>query len=160
MNKAVFLDRDGVINRDNPNYTYTIDDFHFNEGIFESLKAIIKKGYHLIIITNQSGINKKIYDHKEVTEVHNYLLEKFRKESISILEIYYCPHHPSVGNCICRKPDSLLIEKALARFHISPALSYFIGDRERDMQAAAKAGIAQIFVEENANLNSILHLIQ
>ena len=88
MNKAVFLDRDGVINRDNINYTYRIADFHFNEGIFEALRLLIQKGYQLVIITNQSGIDKQIYSHDDVKEVHHYLLERFKKESISILEIY------------------------------------------------------------------------
>jgi D-glycero-D-manno-heptose 1,7-bisphosphate phosphatase len=82
-----------------------------------------------------------------------HLLESY---GVHITEIYYCPHHPDYGKCLCRKPESLLIEKALARFHISPDKSFFIGDRESDIQAAIRAGIKPIKTEPNENLMKYL----
>ena len=75
-------------------------------------------------------------------------------------EIYYCTHHPDITKCICRKPDSLFVERALARFNIDAGKSYFIGDKERDVQAAAKAGVLGILVEENTSLKNILNQIK
>jgi D-glycero-D-manno-heptose 1,7-bisphosphate phosphatase len=159
MKRAIFLDRDGVINKDNPQFTYTIKGFIFNEGIFEALKLFQSKGFIFIIITNQSGIARKIYGHKEVAIVHDYMLTEFEKHGIKISEIFYCPHLPQVSNCLCRKPDSISLEKAIARFNINAASSYFIGDRQRDADAAIKVGIKPILIEENTNLNQIAHLI-
>lgn len=159
MKRAIFLDRDGVINKDNPQFIYTIEGFIFNEGIFEALKLFQSKGFIFIIITNQSGIARKIYGHKEVAIVHDYMLTEFEKHGIKISEIFYCPHLPQVSNCLCRKPDSISLEKAIARFNINAASSYFIGDRQRDADAAIKVGIKPILIEENTNLNQIAHLI-
>ncbi|HNR20386.1 MAG TPA: HAD family hydrolase [Bacteroidia bacterium] len=159
MNRAIFLDRDGVINLDNPQFTYTIEGFSFNEGIFEALKLFQSKGFIFVIITNQSGIARKIYEHKEVAILHDYMLNEFANHGIKISEIYYCPHLPQVSNCLCRKPDSISLEKAIARFNIDAASSYFIGDRQRDADAAIKVGVKPILIEENTNLNEIIHLI-
>jgi D-glycero-D-manno-heptose 1,7-bisphosphate phosphatase len=79
-------------------------------------------------------------------------LDILKKNNIAVADIYYCPHHPDTGKCLCRKPDSLLIEKVMARFNLSPDSSYFIGDSERDIQAAEKAGIKGILISENADL--------
>jgi len=156
MNKAIFLDRDGVINNDVLNYTWRIDDFEFLPGVFESCKFLIKKGYLLIVITNQGGIAKGLYNHSDVEKLHNYMLQQFSEEGIKITEIYYCPHHDSTGKCLCRKPGSLLVEKALARFEIDPKASFFIGDRDRDIIAAESAGVKGILTEVNTDLTIAL----
>ena len=85
------------------------------------------------------------------------MLNEFTKNTISISEIYYCIHHPDVSACICRKPDSLFVEKALARFDIDPQKSYFIGDKERDVEAGEKAGVTGILIEANVSLKTILN---
>ena len=79
-------------------------------------------------------------------------MDTLKKENIKIEEIYYCVHHPETGSCLCRKPDSLHVEKALARFDIDPILSYFIGDKERDILAGEKVGVKGILIESNASL--------
>lgn len=155
-NKAIFLDRDGVINIDNPNYTYRVEDFIFCNHIFEALKKLQDAGFLLIIITNQSGINKGIYTHQQVVELHQYMLNEFEKHKIKIDEIYYSPHHPDVTKSISRKPDSMMVEKAIARFNINPETSYFIGDRERDIEAGKKAGVKGILINSNDSLLTIL----
>ncbi len=159
MQKAIFLDRDGVINRDNKHYTCRLQDFVFNEGIVEALRQLQERGYLLIIISNQAGIARGICTKEEVDSLHLFLQEQLRQHNVEITEIYYCPHHPEVSECLCRKPAPLMIEKALARFDIDPARCFLIGDRKRDMEAAVKAGIKGILVDENQNLNTILHLI-
>jgi len=159
-NKAIFLDRDGVINNDNADYTFRISDFKFLGGIFDVLKVLQEKKYLLIVISNQAGIARNVYSHNDVEQLHKYMLEQFETENIHIAEIYYCPHYTEKGKCICRKPDSLLIEKAIARFDIDPSQSYFIGDRDRDIEAGQKVNVKGIKVETDTDLTTILHLIK
>jgi len=155
--RAVFLDRDGVINSDKDLYYVTHpDQFILNEGIGEFLRGLQDAGYLLIIITNQGGIAKGLYTHQTLEEIHRKMLHQLESYGVQITEIYYCPHHPDYGKCLCRKPESLLIEKALARFHINPDTSFFIGDRESDIQTAIKAGIKPVKTEPNENLMKYL----
>jgi D-glycero-D-manno-heptose 1,7-bisphosphate phosphatase len=159
MRKAVFLDRDGIINTER-GYTHRLEDFIILPDLMESLQILQKKGYLFVIVTNQSGIAKELYTQENVEDIHSYLLEEFKKHDIVISEIYYCVHHPDVTRCICRKPDSLFVEKALARFEIDPAQSYFIGDKDRDVEAAAKGGVKGILVPSNTSLKTILDQIK
>ncbi|MCW3071052.1 MAG: histidinol-phosphate phosphatase family protein [Bacteroidetes bacterium] len=159
MNKAIFLDRDGVINTER-GYTHRLSDFVILPDLFENLKRYLKKGYLLIVISNQSGIAKGLYTQAEVEVIHSFLTNELVKNGIQLSEIYYCVHHPDVSRCICRKPDSLFVEKALARFNIDPAKSYFIGDKERDVEAAEKAGVRGILIEANSPLKLISHIIE
>ncbi|HTA27742.1 MAG TPA: HAD family hydrolase [Bacteroidia bacterium] len=152
MNKAVLLDRDGVINRERGDYTFRMEDFEILPDVFEALKMLQKAGYLLIIISNQSGIGRGLFKIEDTEKMHGYLLDELKKEGIHIEEIYYCVHHPETGSCICRKPDSLNVEKALARFNIDPAQSYFIGDKERDTIAGEKVGVKGILIASNASL--------
>ena len=154
MNKAVFLDRDGVINHDPGDYTYHISEFKLNDGIIENLKKLYDNGFMLIIITNQGGISKGLYSQQNVEEIHNYLIQELRKVNVELAEIYYCPHHSVNENCICRKPNSLMIEKSLARFNIDPKQSFMLGDKDRDVECAKNAGVKGIKVEINKNIKS------
>lgn len=159
MNKAIFLDRDGVINVER-GYTHRLEDFVILPDLIENLQLYLKKGYLLIVISNQSGIAKGLYTQPEVETIHSFLLNELTKNNITISEIYYCVHHPDVSRCICRKPDSLFVEKALARFNIDPSKSYFIGDKERDVEAGEKAGVKGILIEANSPLKLISHIIE
>ncbi|MGE0090220.1 MAG: D-glycero-alpha-D-manno-heptose-1,7-bisphosphate 7-phosphatase [Bacteroidales bacterium] len=152
MNKAVFFDRDGVINHDPGDYTYLPEEFIINDGIIPSLKKLSDHGYLLIIITNQGGIAKGIYTHQHVEKIHEIFINELKKSGIELTEIYYCPHHSDVENCLCRKPGSLLIEKAIARFNIDKSISFMIGDKQRDVEAAENAGIKGIKVGVNENI--------
>ena len=152
MNKAVLLDRDGVINRERGDYTFRIEDFEILPDVFEALQMLQKAGYLLIIISNQSGIGRGLFKIEDTEKMHGYLLDELKKHHIRIEEIYYCVHHPETGSCLCRKPDSLNVEKALARFNIDPAQSFFIGDKERDTIAGERLGVKGILIESNASL--------
>ena len=128
-----FLDRDGVINVDH-GYVGTIDRFEWCEGIFELLLKLQKKGYQLVLITNQSGIGRGYFTYSEFLDLTFYMIDILDKSGIGI-EINYCRHHPK-ENCICRKPSPNMI----LRYPISPE-DIFIGDKETDMIAAQLAGI-------------------
>lgn len=161
MQKAVFLDRDGVLNNEESNYyIFRTEEFFLNEGIIEALRELRDRGYIFIVITNQGGISKGFYTHTDVLNVHSKLLRLLRKENIELAEIYYCPHHNDNENCLCRKPKSISIEKALARFDIDPDSSYFVGDRDTDIQAATKAGLHTIKVESNQDMRILKDLIE
>jgi D-glycero-D-manno-heptose 1,7-bisphosphate phosphatase len=159
MNKVVFLDRDGVINFEPGDYTFEVDKFKIIEGLFKSLKTLQGKGYHFIVITNQGGISKQIYTHNDVISVHLYMQECFKKAEIDLLDIYYCPHHAINEKCICRKPDSLMLEKAIARYNVDKTNSYFIGDSRRDVLAAEKAGVTGIQIKINDSLDKYINQI-
>lgn len=154
--KAIFLDRDGVINLDVLNYTWRIEDFKILDGVFEACEIFCKAGYLLIIITNQGGIARGMYSHHDVAQLHRHLKQLFTAKHIPIQNIYYCPHHESTGRCLCRKPGSLMVEKAIARYDIDPATSFMIGDRDRDIQAAESTGVKGILVEVNDDLRKVL----
>ncbi len=158
-NKAIFLDRDGVINVER-GYTHRLEDFVILPDLIEVLQLFQKKGYLLIIVSNQSGIAKKLYTQAEVEILHHYLVGELSKNNVALSEIYYCVHHSDVSRCICRKPDSLFVEKGLARFDIDAARSYFIGDKERDVEAGEKAGVKGILIEANISLKTILNQIK
>ena len=158
MTKAIFLDRDGVINVER-GYTHRLEDFVILPDLVEVLQVFLKKGYLLIIISNQSGIAKGLYLQSETELLHQYLTGEMTKNNIFFSEIYYCVHHPDVCNCICRKPNSLFVEKAIARFNIDPSKSFFIGDKERDTEAGEKAGVKGILMEANSSLKNILNYI-
>ena len=160
MNKAVFLDRDGVINFDPGDYTFRQEDFKVLPYVGEALQDFSRKGYLLIVISNQAGIARGFYGHDEVQALHVVLTEYAQQHGVRIEEVYYCPHYTKTGRCLCRKPDSLLIEKALARFGIQADSSYFIGDKERDMQAAKQVGVHGILVEPNVGLQHIIALVK
>jgi D-glycero-D-manno-heptose 1,7-bisphosphate phosphatase len=153
MNRAVFLDRDGVINRKGgPYYIFKEEDFVLNNGVTEALRYFTGKGFLLIIITNQGGIAKGIFTTVHLEAIHNFMTGKLAASGISVAGIYYCPHHPDISVCQCRKPGSLLFERAIAEHDIDRAGSFMIGDSEIDLQASEKAGIKGILIPTNGNM--------
>jgi D-glycero-D-manno-heptose 1,7-bisphosphate phosphatase len=158
-NKAVFLDRDGVINKERGEYNFLLEDFILNDGLFDALKIFQQKKYLLIVISNQGGIAKKLFTKEQTEYLHLHLERALRNKGITLTEIYYCTHHPDVSKCICRKPDSLMLEKAIARFNIEASQSYFIGDVDRDIEAGKKAGVQTIKIESNSSLMNIVNQI-
>jgi len=160
MNKALFLDRDGVINKKGKSYyIHREEDFEFNKGIFDALKTFADKGYKIIIITNQGGIAKGLYTEEDTRELHGYMVEQFAREGIKITAVYFCPHHPDIEECNCRKPGNQLFEQAISDFEIDRNSSLMIGDSEIDIEAARRSGIKGILVEPNSDLTTIHGLI-
>ncbi|MGK7397934.1 MAG: D-glycero-alpha-D-manno-heptose-1,7-bisphosphate 7-phosphatase [Candidatus Cyclobacteriaceae bacterium M3_2C_046] len=143
MNKCIFLDRDGVLNKEIGDYAYQLDHFIIEEGVPETLKSLKDAGYLLVVVTNQAGISRGLYTISQMKLCHQHLINSCRQ---IIDAIYFCPYHPSVTASLCRKPDSLMFEKAIARFNIDVAQSWMIGDSDRDMIPARKLGIKTIQV--------------
>lgn len=160
MNKAVFLDRDGVINEGTSNYYISKpEDFRFNEDVFDALKLLTDNCFLLIVISNQSGIAKGLYTKEDAGNVHTYMCNALKNRGIEISEVYYCPHHEDHGRCLCRKPSPLMIEKAIARFNIAPGQSYMIGDSERDIVAGEQAGLKTFRISTNESLMKYVRCI-
>lgn len=143
LHKCIFLDRDGVLNRERGDYTYRLEDFEILDGVRESLQILKKSGYLLIVITNQAGVAKGIYGEEEVLGCHAYLQAQ---TGGLIDDIFFCPHHPITTESLLRKPDSLMLEKAIAKWEVDADKSYMIGDSFRDIQAAKKVGVKGILV--------------
>lgn len=159
MNKAIFFDRDGVLNREIGNYVCRVEDFVVNEDVIESLKILQEKNFLFVVVSNQSGIAKNFYRQEDAEKVHAHFLSIMEANGIRFAEIYYCPHHTDVEKCLCRKPDSLMLEKAIARFNIDISKSFLIGDKERDVQAAEKVGVKGFLIEANSPLMPIVKKI-
>lgn len=159
-NKAVFLDRDGVINKEIGNYITRPEEFQLVPGIGKSLKKLMDKGYLLIVITNQAGIAKGLYSHETLHEIHQRMEKELSPDGVKLTAIYYCPHHPDFdGPCLCRKPGSLMLEQAIEKFHIDVDQSFFIGDRDRDIEAGNKVGVTGFKIESNAGIEAVLKSI-
>ncbi len=141
MNKALFLDRDGVININIP-HTYEIDQFHFIPGIFDFCKKFQDKGYLLFVITNQSGIARGLYTREDFNKLTQWMTQVFRSNGVIITKVYFCPHHPDfTGPCECRKPRPGMILKAKKEFNLDLSLSVLVGDKISDIKAGENAGI-------------------
>ena len=164
--KTIFLDRDGVINKD-INYLHKIDDFEFVDGIFDVCLYFQSLGYKIIIITNQSGISRGYYSHSDYQKVTQWMLDQFKYKNINILDVFHCPHGPD-STCDCRKPKPGMFLKAKDRYNTDMEKSWMIGDKERDIIAANSAGIDNTILvrsshridESNSNAKIILDSIQ
>ena len=137
--KTIFLDRDGVINKE-VNYLHKIDDFKFIDGIFQACKNFENLGYKIIIVSNQSGIARGYFTEKDFKTLNDWMINQFHINEISILDVYYCPHTPS-SNCDCRKPKPGMLFNAKKKYDINMSDSWLIGDKESDIIAANNAGI-------------------
>ncbi|HIA11497.1 MAG TPA: HAD family hydrolase [Flavobacteriales bacterium] len=160
MEKAIFFDRDGVINKEIGDYVFTLEKFELNSTAVPVMAASIEKGYKLFVVTNQSGISKGIYGHKNVDEVHEHMIILLKDNGIQLSEIYYCPHHPDFTECLCRKPGSLMLEKAVAKYDLDVEKCFLVGDRDRDIESAERIGISGVKVESNASLDVLLPLLE
>lgn len=151
MEKYVLLDRDGTINVEK-NYLYKTEDFEYEEGVTEALKEIQKKGYKLAIITNQSGIARGYYTEEDFLKLTEFIHNDLKKYGITIEKTYYCPHHPDGSgkygiDCDCRKPGTLLFEKAIDELDIDIKNSYMVGDKISDLIPAAEIGLIPVLVK-------------
>ncbi|WP_163555720.1 D-glycero-alpha-D-manno-heptose-1,7-bisphosphate 7-phosphatase [Helicobacter suis] len=138
--KALFLDRDGVINVDY-GYVYTPNKFEFMPGIFDLLKHAKQRGYLLLLVTNQSGIGRGYYSKQDFYHLSNYMQTKLQETlGFSLDRIYFCPHAPE-EQCLCRKPKLGMLEQALQDFRLDLKQSIMLGDKYSDMQFSITGGI-------------------
>jgi len=158
-NKAVFLDRDGVLNKELGDYVCRVEDFTVLDN-FAALKTLQDKGYLLIVATNQGGLAKGWYTEDDLAKMHNHLRKLYLEHGVEFTDIFYCPHHPDfTGDCDCRKPKPGLLLQGIAKYNIDPALSYFIGDRERDVEAGTAAGVKGILIDSDQPISTVLDQI-
>lgn len=144
INKAIFLDRDGVINKE-IGYLHKTKDFKFIDGVFEACNYFQEKGYLIIIITNQSGIGRGYYTEEDFHILNNWMNKHFRINGINITDIFFCPHAPD-DDCNCRKPKPGLIQDALQKHSIGIERSWIVGDKESDITAGNLAGIENTII--------------
>lgn len=153
MNKAIFLDRDGVlINNKDHYYIWESSQLEFIEGVFDNLSLLQQKGFQLFIVSNQGGISRGLYTKEDIGQLHVELIQTFSKHQIAISDILFCPHHSEIEKCLCRKPGSLMIDKLMAKYDLNLKESILIGDSESDRLAASMAGIQGIRITPNQNM--------
>ena len=136
--KCVFLDRDGVLNKDHVDYSYRLSRFHVLPGVPDALYQLKTAGYRLVVVTNQSGISQGIYTIRQMEICHIFLQNSCDHV---IDHVYFSPYHPSVTASLGRKPGTLMFEKAIAKFDIDVKRSWMIGDRGRDIIPARAVGV-------------------
>jgi len=148
--KAVFLDRDGVINEE-VGYLHKIKDFKFIHGVFDSCNHFLSLGYQIVIVTNQSGIGRGLYKEEDFHILNQWMLDNFEQEGVRILDVFFCPHGPD-DNCYCRKPKPGLFKDAKEKHDIDMNKSWMIGDKEADIEAANNAGISQTILVRSGHI--------
>ena len=150
--KTIFLDRDGVINKE-INYLHKIEDFEFIDGVFEACQYLQSLEYKIIVITNQSGISRGLYTKNDYQIITKWMVSQFKKNNISILDTFHCPHLPD-SICNCRKPKPGMLLNAKNKYDIDMKKSWMIGDKETDITAAISAGITNtILVKSGHKIN-------
>ena len=155
MNKALFLDRDGVINKDF-GYVFSKKNFVWLKNTKKAIKYAYSKKYLIIVVTNQSGIARGYYSEHEIKSLHNEINDELKKKNCKIHDFFYCPYHPKYGNkkykknSYLRKPSPGMLIKAIKKWNIDKKKSFMIGDKKIDMIASKKAGLR--FVKKKYNL--------
>ena len=154
-NKALFLDRDGVINK-NYGYVYSIKNFVWLKNVKKAIKYAYSKKYLIVVITNQSGVARGLYSENDIKKLHNKINRDLKKINCKIHDFFYCPYHPKYGNkkykkfSYLRKPNPGMIFKAAKKWKIDLKKSLMIGDNKIDMIAAKRANLR--FVKKKYNL--------
>lgn len=154
--RALFLDRDGVINIDK-NYVHQIHDFEFIDGIFDLCRAAVKLEILIVVITNQAGIGRGLYTQNQFHQLTDWMRKRFQEEKAPISAVYFCPYHPLHGvgvyqkDSYDRKPNPGMLLRARDDLMIDLSASILIGDKETDITAARAAGIGtSILLDQHA----------
>jgi len=157
-NRAIFLDRDGILNKDRSDYVKNIDELEIFPNIGKCIRRINKQGFLVIVITNQSAIGRKLTTSNDVENIHEHIQKFLEKFNAKIDAFYYCPHRPT-DNCSCRKPKPGLLLKAANDFSIDLENSWMIGDHDRDIESGLNAGCNSMKVTSENTLEDIIHNI-
>jgi D-glycero-D-manno-heptose 1,7-bisphosphate phosphatase len=160
LRKAVFLDRDGVINIDRA-YVSRWDDFEFVPGAVEALRALKNAGFALVVVTNQSGIARGYYTEAQYQALTIEMKRTLAEAGAELDAVYHCPHHPSGAvacltvHCDCRKPAPGMILLATRELNLSLSDSILVGDKPSDIQAARAAGVGKAYLVQSDNAESL-----
>ena len=160
LSKAVFLDRDGVINQDLA-YVHRIEDFHFIDGVFEACRQLEAQGYRIIIVTNQSGIGRGYFTETDFQRLTEWMRQQFAAEHVEISAVYYCPFHPEASveqyrqDSPYRKPGPQMLFDAAHEHRVDLRASFVVGDKLSDLAAGRAAGVGRCyFIGDEAELGS------
>ena len=152
MKRAVFLDRDGVLNRDSDDFIRTVDEVEMLPGVPEAVRRLNDAGFLTVVITNQSGIARGFFTEEALSQIHRNLIPQVESAGGKISAVYYCPHIPQDG-CNCRKPLPGMLEQAAREHNIDLAASYLVGDRPEDMACGNSVGARTILVLTGKSLS-------
>ena len=144
VNRAVFLDRDGVLMED-ANYVGQVDRVILIPGVISALQRLRTAGFRLFVVTNQSGVARGYFSQEAVELIHNHLDRQFQQHGVWIDHYYVCPHHPE-DNCDCRKPKPKFLRDAAETYRLELPLCYMVGDRASDIAAGENAGAKTVLV--------------
>ena len=150
LKQVVFLDRDGVINQDSPDYIKSWEEFIFLPNSLKALKLLTRKGYTLIVITNQSVIHRKWVRPEVLEEMHRRLKSTVASHGGKITDIFICPHTPE-QDCFCRKPEPGLIRQACRKYAIDLSDAVMVGDSAKDILCGIAAGCGRTILVETGN---------
>ena len=143
--RAVLLDRDGVINRNRSDYCKSWSEFEFLDGALSALARLAQTGFRVIVVTNQSPVGRGMMTRAQVDDIHRQMIEQVNAAGGRIDAVYYCPHRPEAG-CACRKPRPGLLLKAGKEHQLDLAASFMVGDSLEDMRAGLEAGCISLLV--------------
>ncbi|MBA3581025.1 MAG: HAD family hydrolase [Gammaproteobacteria bacterium] len=161
MQPAVFLDRDGVINRDK-GYVWRIEDFEFLPGVFDACRHLNQLGYALVIVTNQSGIGRGYFSFDDFAVLNNWMLQQFVANGVHISDVKNCPYHPTEGvgefriESVYRKPGPQMLLDAAVDHQLDLSASFIVGDKASDIQAGKNAGVQKCFLIHPQGTQAVL----
>jgi len=157
--RYVFLDRDGVINKDSPNYVKSWAEFDFLPGSIDAIRLLTENGYFVVIITNQSIINRKMASMDDLEFMHSMMKKAVKEAGGEIKDIFFCPHKPEDG-CKCRKPEPGLILQARNKYGIDVSNSVMVGDSAKDIECAKRAGCRYAILVKTGNFKEAVSLLK
>lgn len=155
--KTIFLDRDGVINKkalERGHYITSPDQFEFMPGAVEGIKILKEKGYRVLVLTNQAGIERGAFTEEDLEKIHDFMLKKLKENGTTVDKIYHCPHDWNTA-CACRKPGSGMMLQAAADFDLSLRHVTFVGDDRRDMMLGDNLGCKTLLFKEGCRLDEV-----
>lgn len=166
MRRAIFLDRDGVLIKEN-GYVHKIDDMEIIDGVADAIKKFNDADFITIIVTNQAGVARGLYEEKDTENFNREMIKRLAVQNAKINRVYFCPHHPTEGKvkeysiiCECRKPNPGMLLKAAKEHNIDLRYSWMIGDRDSDIKAGKAAGCRTILISKDAkNLREAADMI-
>ncbi len=149
--KCIFLDRDGILNKERGDYTWKVEDFFIEDHVSEALQLFKNSGYLLIVVTNQAGISKGLYTRAMMHDCH----QKLQNDTGNLIDDFmYCPWHPTISKSLARKPNTIMFERAIALYNINTEISWMIGDRDTDMLAGKSMGLKTVLISGSIDVDA------